>query len=55
MTNWSDIFITVLVLILIFFLAYSAIRKQGIGDTITELREAFVGKASDVSDIIKYQ
>ena len=52
---WTDVVITVLVLILIFFLAYSAIRKQGIGDTLREIKEAFTDKTVDAADMIKYR
>lgn len=52
---WTDVLITIIVLILIFFLAYSAIRKQGIGDTIEEIKEAFTGRAIDAADIARYQ
>jgi hypothetical protein len=52
---WTDILITILVLILLFFLAYSAIRNQGIGDTIEELKEVFTGGVDAASDVVKYQ
>ena len=53
--TWTDTGITILVLLGIFLLAYSAIRKQGIGETIIEIREAITGKASDTIDAVRYR
>ena len=39
-----------LVLLGVFILAYSAIRHQGIGDIIRELKEAVKGKAEEIKD-----
>ena len=54
----TDIAVTVLVLIGIFFLAYSSIRHQGLLDTVREIKQIFmdgVDKVKDNSDgVLKY-
>ena len=49
---------TALVLIGMFFLAYSAIRQQGLLDTVKEIRDIVKGKYEDVKEVtggLKYQ
>ena len=46
--SFTDTAIAALVLFGVFFLAYSAIRKQGIRDTIAELRDAFDDKKETI-------
>ena len=50
----SDWIVTILVLIGVFFLAYSSIRQQGIKDTVEEIKEIISGKAEDAAGAIKY-
>ena len=45
-----DNIITILVLVGVFLLAYSAIRHKDIGDTLSEIRDFIKGKAEDVKD-----
>lgn len=52
---WTDTAITILVLVMIFLLAYSALRKQGIGDTLREIKDAFSEKTTDIADSMKYK
>ena len=54
----GDWITTFLVLIGMFFLAYSAIRQQGLLDTVKEIRDIVKGKYDDVKDAtegMKYQ
>ncbi len=54
----GDWIITGMVLIGMFFLAYSAIRQQGLLDTVKEIRDIVKGKYDDVKDAsegMKYQ
>ena len=54
----GDWITTFLVLIGMFFLAYSAIRQQGLLDTVKEIRDIIKGKYDDVKDAtegMKYQ
>ena len=44
-------FTTVLVLLGVFFLAYSAIRHQGLLDTVKEIRDIIKGKYEDAKDV----
>lgn len=46
--TFADTAITMSVLIAVFFLLYTNFRKQGIGDTIKEIKEAFSEKVEDV-------
>lgn len=48
--TWQETLTTTVVLLGLFLLAYSAIRKQGIGDTIREMREAFSDKTESLRD-----
>lgn len=55
---FTDTLIAALVLIGVFFLAYSAIRHQGLLDTVKEIRDIVKGKYEDVKDgasELKYQ
>lgn len=46
----TDTIITVLVLLGVFLLAYSAIRHKDLSDTLSEIRDFIKGKAEDVTD-----
>ena len=48
--TFTDTAITVLVLIGLFLMGYSAIRKQGIGETIRELRDSIRDKSEEAKD-----
>ena len=52
--TFTDVFTTILVLLGIFLLAYSAIRRQGLLDTAIEIREIFSGGGGEVVEEIKY-
>jgi hypothetical protein len=51
----SDTLITVLVILGIFFLAYTAYRQQGLIDTVTEIKESFTDAADDIKDGMVYR
>ena len=51
----TDTIITILVLVGVFLLAYSAIRHQGIKETINELKETVKGGATDKLEEFKYR
>ena len=42
---------TALVLLGVFFLAYSAIRQQGLFDTVKEIRDIIRGKYEDAKEV----
>ena len=46
----TDTLITIGVLLGVFLLAYSAIRQQGIKETVDEIREIIQGKADDIKE-----
>ena len=48
----ADWLITVGVLLGVFFLAYSAIRHQGLLDTVKEIRDIIKGKYEDGKDVL---
>ena len=50
-----DTSITIFVLLGIFLLAYSAVRKQGISDTWEEIKEMIHGKVEDVGSTFVYR
>lgn len=54
--TFADTMITVGVLLGIFLLAYSALRRQGLYDTFQELKDIVYGKAEDMKEeVIKYK
>ena len=52
--TFFDNFLTITVIILFFFLIYMGIRKQGIGETLQEIKDVFDDKKEVVQDGMKY-
>ena len=48
--TFTDTTITILVLVAVFVLLYSGYRKQGIGETIQEIKGAFSDKVEDAKN-----
>ena len=54
--TFTETLTTILVLLGVFILAYSAIRHKDIPDILTDIKDAIKGKAEDIKDgdVIKY-
>lgn len=49
--GFSDTLVTIIVLLLLFFLGYSAIRHQNLLDTVREIRDIMAGKIDDIKEM----